>query len=285
MSEMDRPIRPAAKRRDDSPENNTASESAAAPIAVNCRLLLDEPADGAWNMAVDETLLEQAAAGAGPFLRLYAWREPTLSIGYFQHYAAALEWMHSARLTDMPVVRRPSGGGAILHDREITYALVLPRAAPPVPGPALYRLVHERMCVALRRHAISPYLRAGAPGPPEQTQRSDSPFFCFLRRFEGDLLLEGRKAGGSAQRRRHGALLQHGSLILAPSDHLPALRGLDLDETAEPFAAALRSSIAAEIAAGLGMKLQSGRLDPPQRARARRLVHAKHGSDHWLQRR
>src|SRR5687767_13677741 len=86
------------------------------------RLLIDPPASGAWNMAVDEALLASAAAGVAT-LRFYTWSQPTLSLGYFQH--AHQRDAHAASRS-CPLVRRASGGGAILHDRELTYSLAVP---------------------------------------------------------------------------------------------------------------------------------------------------------------
>src|SRR5882724_9809402 len=87
------------------------------------RLIIDPPAHGAWNMAVDEALLESAAVDGIATLRLYQWSEPTLSLGYFQ--PAADRQTHPAS-RECPLVRRASGGGAILHDRELTYSLAIP---------------------------------------------------------------------------------------------------------------------------------------------------------------
>src|ERR1700682_6410647 len=84
-----------------------------------CRLLIDPPALGAWNMAVDQALLEHAASG-GWTLRFYSWIEPTLSLGYFQAHRDRRT--HTAS-RGLPLVRRASGGGAIVHDHELTYSL------------------------------------------------------------------------------------------------------------------------------------------------------------------
>src|SRR5690242_1143259 len=86
------------------------------------RLILDPPAPGSWNMAVDEALLETAADAGIATLRFYQWNEPTLSLGYFQ--AAAERNQHSMS-SGCPLVRRASGGGAILHDRELTYSIAM----------------------------------------------------------------------------------------------------------------------------------------------------------------
>src|SRR3569833_2236254 len=90
---------------------------------TNCRLIVDESRGGELNMAIDELL----ADAARPVLRFYAWRPATLSLGYFQAYAD--RHAHAASL-GCPVVRRSSGGGAIVHDHEITYSLVVPVGHP-----------------------------------------------------------------------------------------------------------------------------------------------------------
>ena len=90
---------------------------------IICRLIVDPPAPGAWNMAVDEALFEQAAKFGTPTLRFYQWSEPTLSLGYFQNYDDRRS--HAASL-GTAAVRRTTGGGAILHDQELTYSLVWP---------------------------------------------------------------------------------------------------------------------------------------------------------------
>jgi len=114
------------------------------------RLILDEACPGAVNMARDEALLDAVAARtAPPTLRCYGWREPTISLGYFQAFAD-----HEALpppAGGLPVVRRMTGGGAILHDLELTYAIALPidHAWLATGGNALYVLVHESMIRAI----------------------------------------------------------------------------------------------------------------------------------------
>ena len=88
-----------------------------------CRLFLDGAAAGGWNMAADELLLEQASDTGQASLRIYSWSEPTLSLGYFQSHA---DRQTHAPSRDCRLVRRRSGGGAILHEHEITYALAIP---------------------------------------------------------------------------------------------------------------------------------------------------------------
>lgn len=173
-------------------------------------VLIDPALDGATNMARDEHLLHSAHFVPAA-LRIYRWSPPTISLGYFQRFAdiGALP----ADVRDLAVVRRPTGGGAILHDREITYCLVvgdslpIARAAPV----ELYRLVHERWRKVL--HADGIHTELAADHLPMPTPRS-GPFFCFEKPGRTDLLLAGGKLLGSAQRRIPGRVLQHGSLLL-----------------------------------------------------------------------
>src|SRR5438132_12997143 len=110
------------------------------------RLLIDPSSDGAWNMAVDEALLEAAAATGQATLRFYQWLEPTLSLGYFQSLA---ERGQHAASRDCPLVRRASGGGAILHDRELTYSIAVPQPAGRATAAALYDDCHETLIATL----------------------------------------------------------------------------------------------------------------------------------------
>ena len=185
-----------------------------------CRLFIDPPASGAWNMAVDETLLESAADGGGFSLRFYRWQEPTLSLGYFQQYDD--RWQHAASL-NCPAVRRATGGGAILHDREITYSIAVPpghRLA--VKHIALYETIHAALIDVLAGYGIHASLCQAKAGKCGRSQ----PFLCFQRRSPGDVLLSDVKIAGSAQRRCRGAVLQHGSVLLARSPAAPELPGL-----------------------------------------------------------
>ena len=188
---------------------------------TECRLLLDPPAEGAWNMAVDELLLDRAAEQGQPTLRFYAWRQATVSLGYFQGYAS--RWDHAASQS-CPLVRRLSGGGAIVHDVELTYSLAL-SAGHPLAAHAedLYRAVHDALVESLGWFGARAEICAGGAGRKPQAE----PFLCFQRRAAGDVLVDGEKIAGSAQRRRRGAILQHGSVLLETSVAAPELPGLD----------------------------------------------------------
>ncbi|HRE99429.1 MAG TPA: hypothetical protein PLI18_02855 [Pirellulaceae bacterium] len=182
------------------------------------RLLIDAPASGARNMAVDEALLEGVGDGGRPCLRFYRWREPTLSLGYFQPLADRR--LHDAS-GSIPVVRRVTGGGAIVHDRELTYSLVLPiRDRWAAAHRELYDRIHGAIVGWLRQLGLSSArLHPGLP-------QDDEPFLCFQRRSDGDVEGDGYKVLGSAQRRTRTAMLQHGSLLLGRSRFAPELPGV-----------------------------------------------------------
>ena len=184
------------------------------------RLMMDDPAPGVWNMAVDEALLHSALQGGPPTLRFYQWSEPTLSLGYFQAYADRQLHAPSYRCS---AVRRASGGGAILHDDELTYSLVLP-IVDRWSGRAtdLYQGAHGALVWALAARGVDASLR----GDHNAAHRENT-FLCFLRHAAGDVLLGGVKIAGSAQRRVQGAVLQHGSVLLGSSECAPELPGIE----------------------------------------------------------
>jgi len=174
-------------------------------------------------MAVDEALLEAADADGIATLRCYRWSTPTLSLGYFQR---ADECRGHAASLGCPMVRRASGGGAILHDAELTYSLALPtadRLAAAARG--LCDQIHAALVDAIVAMGFA--VRVCGSSAVAQNPAPNPPFLCFQRHGPGDLMLEGAKIAGSAQRRHRGAILQHGSVLLATSKFAPELPGLE----------------------------------------------------------
>lgn len=247
-----------------------------------CRLIIDGPASGFWQMAVDETLLESAAEGQAT-LRFYEWSEPTLSLGYFQDYGER-EAHRASR--DCPLVRRQTGGGAILHDQELTYSLALPLAHPlAADAMRLYRAAHAALVDTLGSFGIESQMRAG-DGPSRATADSaGEPFLCFQRRSGGDVLVDGVKVCGSAQRRRRGAILQHGSLLLAASPAAPELPGIMQLRGSCPPLTDIRDGWAREMAFQLGLTLEMQSLGDLEWDRVRTLTVEKYDSAAWNRRR
>jgi lipoate-protein ligase A len=240
---------------------------------------MDGPASGAWQMAVDEVLLESAAQRQVATLRFYQWSEPTLSLGYFQRVAERTVHPASAGCA---VVRRQTGGGAILHDRELTYSLTIPKQHPLARQTrGLYNAVHDALVRVLHACAISAQRQPERVRHPAQPE----PWLCFLRRSPGDILVGDAKICGSAQRRRSGAVLQHGSLLLEQSRFAPELPGL-LELAGRPLAqASLATDWSREISHNLGFSLMVGELSPAEREAAGRLVREKYAHALWTGRR
>src|SRR6185369_6123501 len=171
------------------------------------RLLLSPAAGGAENMALDEALMSRARETGEFTLRVYSWASPTLSLGRNQSARRVYD-MDRIRARGLRVVRRPTGGRAILHHREITYS---------VTGPALdagdlresYDRINRVLVAALQRLGVqteiaAPGGRAAPPGPAP----------CFDAPSAGELVVDGKKLAGSAQWRSDGAVLQHGSILV-----------------------------------------------------------------------
>jgi len=168
-------------------------------------LLQSGPGDSAFNMALDEALLQSAARLGQPVLRFYSWTEPAASFGYFQKYAG-IEQMTPLR----PLVRRPTGGGLVAHDADWTYSLVFPPGHDwySLTATDSYRRMHEWIQAAFARLNLATELAPGC--------RKTRPGQCFQGHEMFDLLWRGQKIAGAAQRRTRDGLLIQGSVQLSP---------------------------------------------------------------------
>jgi lipoate-protein ligase A len=225
-------------------------------------------------MALDEMLLIRAAQEGRAHLRIYSWSEPTVSLGYFQRIDQREGHVPSRRCR---LVRRPSGGGAIVHDRELTYALAVPGPWGATRQRALYRQVHEALAESLGRLGAEATI---AP-PSAVSEVVSEPFLCFQRRTEGDVLLQGCKVIGSAQRRGKGAVVQHGSILLKTSEFAPELPGIeDLSTVCLPRDEWV-SCIVGCVLRALNFEPDFKPLSEPERAATETLVEQKHGRQEW----
>jgi lipoate-protein ligase A len=242
------------------------------------RVLQDPPLAGAVNMARDEALMTRIGTGdSPPTLRLYQWDPPTISLGYFQKYAdyEALE----PPAGELAVVRRLTGGGAILHDRELTYSLTLPighRLLAQGPN-HLYELAHEAVmeCMKLLGAESRP------SGFTDDSGAARGPFFCFARRHAFDLLIGDDKLAGSAQRRTQTAVLQHGSIILENRFAQQPTARLTI-----PFdnaIARLRTDFVREFSKVSGERMQASAWSQEEPALSTPMI-AKYAGDEWTRR-
>ncbi len=245
---------------------------------VSLRLLIDPPAAGPWNMAVDEALLETADRGQCT-LRFYQWQQPTLSLGYFQPYED--RWRHEASGSCI-AVRRASGGGAIVHDVEVTYSLAIPaRHCLAADRLGLYRAVHVALIETLANWGI----HAALCWPPPRVSQAKDPFLCFQRRAAGDVLFSEAKIAGSAQRRCRGAVLQHGSVLLDRSLAAPELPGISelTGRRIEP-PELIRGWLDRLVGPRpIGWQVEA--LSDQERSRAAELVDIKYGAAAWTENR
>lgn len=150
------------------------------------------------NMAVDEALLRHATERTQPLLRLYSWEQPAVSFGYFQKFPTHLTGSYA-------IVRRPTGGGIVYHVHDTTYTVVVP------PGHALYRMstseayrvLHQAVAGALALHSQIAGEKSAAPR---------GQYECFQNPVQGDVVAEGEKLAGGAQRRGKWGMLHQGSI-------------------------------------------------------------------------
>lgn len=258
-------------------------------MATRCRLIIDPPAAGPWNMAVDEVLLRTAAESSLATLRFYQWSEATLSLGYFQAHSDRDR--HPPSLA-CPAVRRLSGGGAILHDRELTYSLALPTMHPLAADPSqLYDLIHGALVRALTKCVGSNLEFAERRCGADVTSTSDGPepFLCF-QRLEGVTLADRTaarqvKIAGSAQRRRQSAILQHGSVLLSMSSFAPELPGVGDLAGVTPEVNALTEYWKRDLGDDLCLEPQSDILTDTEAKLAKQLTIDKFRSRFWTNRR
>ncbi|HLQ70102.1 MAG TPA: hypothetical protein VK124_11305 [Gemmatimonadales bacterium] len=182
-------------------------------MGVEWKLLVDpQGRSGIENMAADAALLDEAHRSGAHFLRLYRWDPPTLSIGRNQS-------IEGVGRDGVPTVRRPTGGQAVWHEHEVTYAVAAPIATFGSLRGA-YREIHAWLANALRSLGVDASLAMPPPVPP-----SGRPAACFAASAGGEILVNHRKLVGSAQVRRRDAFLQHGSILLDGSQAIVSAGG------------------------------------------------------------
>ncbi len=183
--------------------------------AAPCRLVMDGPRPPALNMAVDELLLRECQRSARPVLRFYLWDPPGLSLGRFQRECGGVDAAFCRR-AGIPVVRRLTGGRAVLHHREVTYSFSSPYVGVFAAGGLreAYAAIAGALAAGLAMLGVRAKVEGRTGGAARKTAN------CFLSPSEGELTWEGRKLVGSAQVRAREGFLQHGSVPLSLDDGL-----------------------------------------------------------------
>lgn len=265
------------------------------------RLLYTHPSPGAWNMAVDESILDSIGRGESlPTLRLYAWTPACLSLGVAQPFAD----VDSARLRarGWDVVRRITGGRAILHTNELTYSVVGPAENPILAGSVLesYNRLARALLTAVRSLELPVEMKEGKADESGSTNP-----VCFEVPSTYEITVDGKKLIGSAQARRKEGVLQHGSLPLTGDLTRITEALVFADESAREAASKrlLARAATAESALGravdwetaassfvrafeaeLGIRFERGELSKKEISRADELVREKYAHPSWTER-
>jgi lipoyl(octanoyl) transferase len=266
------------------------------------RLVRSAAARGAENMAVDDAVLQAVCENKSPCtLRVYAWQPPCLSLGYAQPFHD----LDISRLDELgwDVVRRPTGGRAILHTDELTYALIAPDSHPAFSGGVLasYRKLSAALVRALENLGLDVDVSPDTALPEEQRREP----VCFQSPSAYEITVRGKKIVGSAQLRRRGAVLQHGSIPLS-GDITRICRVLKYDDEAARreavYGVRMRSATVEDILQtpviwetavraltqgfeqALGWEFSEGNLSPLELKTSRALIESRYDSQEWTRR-
>ncbi|WP_349407757.1 biotin/lipoate A/B protein ligase family protein [Pseudalkalibacillus sp. SCS-8] len=170
----------------------------------------------AYNMALDEALLEWHSRGEiKPVVRFYEWNPATLSVGYFQKVEKEIN-MEAVKKHGYGFVRRPTGGRAVLHDKELTYSVIVSEEHPKMPQSVTeaYRVISEGILEGFRNLGLEAYFAVPRTEEEKAGLKNPRSAVCFDAPSWYELVVEGRKVAGSAQTRQKGVILQHGSILL-----------------------------------------------------------------------
>jgi lipoate-protein ligase A len=212
------------------------------------------PRSAAMNMAIDQALLESAAA---PSIRFYRWESPALSFGYFGRFADVAD-----KASERDLVRRWTGGGIVFHGEDLTYSIVIPAGDPVFAesSMSIYENIHHALRKALITNGERAELALVAGGVDAGAAIIDRGYNCFANPVRADVTIDGRKVAGAAQRRTHAGLLQQGSV-----QYVDFGNGL-----AERFAQALSANCSER------------EINRETLHRARELAEHKYGANEWL---
>jgi lipoate-protein ligase A len=230
------------------------------------------PRSAAVNMAIDEALLETAKV---PSIRLYQWKCPALSFGYFGKFADVANYA-----AERDLVRRWTGGGIVFHGDDLTYSIIIPATEPAFgeSPKSIYEKIHCALRDALAANGgcveLAAMGRDAALRRPRTAQRAVPTNVCFANPVRADVMVNGRKVAGAAQRRTRGGLLHQGSIQLATGRVRPTGGHVALGN-------GLAERFVKELSEGRNEKPLSKSLVD----RAEKIAEQKYNTQNWLQRR
>ncbi|MFC0269918.1 biotin/lipoate A/B protein ligase family protein [Metabacillus herbersteinensis] len=258
----------------------------------------------AFNMAMDEALLEWHSAGKiPPTIRFYGWDPPTLSVGYFQKVEKEIN-MDAVKRYGLGFVRRPTGGRGVLHDKELTYSVIVSEDHPEMPKTVTeaYRVISEGVLEGFKNLGLDAYFSIPRSEEEKQGLKDPRSAVCFDAPSWYELVVEGRKVAGSAQTRQKGVILQHGSILLdINEDMLFDLFNYSNDRVRERMQRAFKNKAVATNALreipvtieeariafkkgfekGLNIELEAYTLNEEEFQYVERIAKEKYSSDEW----
>lgn len=275
---------------------------------MSWRLIVSPPMSGAENMAIDEAIMAAVREGrVPPTVRLYSWTPPTLSIGAFQSVEREVD-VDQCRALGVGLVRRPTGGRAVLHDAEVTYSFIVSESHPLIPAGVResYQVAASAIVEGLVSMGVPAQMHAKDDDRPRDARpgTGHAPA-CFDSSSWYEITVDGKKLVGSAQRRESGILLQHGSILLdldvdklmqvlrfSSIERRNLSHRLLLEQTATVSSVLGRpvtfeetaTAVISGFAKRLGTELDPESLTKHEAELAERLVNDKYGSLEWLYR-
>ena len=215
------------------------------------------PHPAAMNMAIDEALLESETI---PTIRFYRWRSPTLSFGYFGRFSDVAIYA-----AERDLIRRWTGGGIVLHGDDLTYSIMIPASDPAFSESSIwiYEEIHRALADALNGVGERAVLAGSARCADRPSQRGVATSNCFTNPVRADVMMDGRKIAGAAQRRTRRGLLQQGSI--------------------QGFL--MRTDLAQKFSQALSANCREFQMNEEIFQRAGQLAHQKYGTESWLKRR
>jgi lipoate-protein ligase A len=243
----------------DSTRNDKAPQ-AARPLFADLTIYHDEsPHSAAMNMAIDEALLETAVV---PSIRFYRWRSPALSFGYFGKFSDVAVYA-----AERDLVRRWTGGGIVFHGDDLTYSIVIPASDPVFDESsiAIYEKIHRALCGALVKTGQRAVVAVDPAGFSAETRAAvnASGYNCFANPVRADVIMDGRKIAGAAQRRNRRGLLQQGSI--------------------QGFA--MNTDLAQRFAQALSANCSEFEITKAILKQAQKVAQQKYGTESWLHKR
>jgi len=272
------------------------------------RYIVKEAMSPAMNMAVDEAILQLHSQGkVPPTVRFYTWNPATLSIGYFQKAIKEIN-MDAVRENGLGFVRRATGGRAVLHDKELTYSVIVSEEHPRMPSSVTeaYKIISMGLLHGFQNLGLKAEMVSLASEEEKEKYSSPGSSACFDSPSWYELVVEGKKVAGSAQTRQKGVILQHGSILLDmdvellfsllnfPSERVRQRmidsfrqKAVTINEVS-PRSISLREAIDAfgrGFASGLEVELVPSQLTEEERALAEELARTRYSTEEWNLRR